>query len=454
MNPVEKNKEYTVKITSVLADGNGIGHINGYAVFVPKTAVGDTVKILAVKVNKNYAYGKVIEIIEPSATRTSDTCKHSKRCGGCQLRHIDYTAQLDIKRGIVEDAMQRIGGFTDFKLDDIVGAENCDRYRNKMVFPVGEVNGKTECGFYAMRSHDIIPLEDCLLGDELNSAINRAVLEYMAECNVGAYDEKTHTGTVRRVFTRKSFATGEIMVVISANARSLPKREKLIKKLRTVSDRIVGVILNINTKRNNLVITAENVTLWGKAVISDVLCGIEFEISPESFFQVNPIQTEKLYNKALEYAETDKSLTVMDIYCGIGTISLCAAKNAKSVIGVEIVERAIENARQNAIRNGISNTVFYADSAENIVPKLIDNGETPDVIILDPPRKGSDEATLGAIVKAEPKRIVYVSCNPATLARDAKFLTEYGYEISASASFDLFPNTTHIETVMKLVRKG
>ena len=289
--------------------------------------------------------------------------------------------------------------------------------------------------------------------DKINKEINDAVIDYMDENNVSAYDERSHKGIVRRVFTRKSFSANEIMVVVSVNAKSLPKREKLISKLRKVSDRIVSIVLNINTKRNNLVLTEENVILWGKDRISDTLCGVKFDISPQSFFQINPVQTEKLYSKALEYADIDENTSVMDIYCGIGTISLCAAKNAKSVVGVEIVERAIEDAKENAVKNGIENAIFYADSAENIVPKLIEKGERPDVVILDPPRKGSDESTLTAIIKAQPKRVVYVSCNPATLARDARFLNDNGYTITATTAFDLFPHTSHVETVCLMKKK-
>lgn len=452
MIPVEKNKEYTVTVDAVSSDGNGIAHIDGFAIFIPRTVDGDEVKILVVKVKSRFAYGKLLEIITPSNKRAEVTCSAYKRCGGCQLRHINYNSQLKIKKDIVENAIQRIGGFENFEVEKIVGMDNPERYRNKMVFPIGFVNGKTECGFYAQRSHDIIPLKDCLIGDKLNSEINKAVITYMNDNNIPPYDEINHKGIVRRVFTRTSHSTGEVMVVISANATTLPKSKKLVNMLRTTSDRISSIILNINTKRNNLVITDNNVTLWGKNCILDTLCGIEFEISPESFFQVNPIQTEKLYNTALEYAELNKNTSVMDIYCGIGTISLCAAMKAKNVIGIEIVERAIEDAKENAKRNNIQNAVFYADSAENIVPLLIEKGEKPDVVILDPPRKGSDEKTLSAIIKAQPERIVYVSCNPATLARDARFLADRGYFISKSSAFDLFPHTTHVESVLLMSR--
>ena len=452
MIPVEKSKEYTVTIEGVSSDGNGVTHIDGFAVFVPQTVEGDVVKIRIEDVKKRFALASLTEIITPSDKRQKMDCEHYEKCGGCQMRHIKYAEQLKIKKNIVENAMRRLGGFEGFTAEEIVGMENPERYRNKMVFPVGSIGGENVCGFYAQKSHDIISLTDCAIGDEINIAINNAVIEYMNENGVSAYDEKTHTGIIRRVFTRKSFSTGEVMVVISANAKTLLRREKLISKLRNISDKIVSIILNINTKRRGAVITDENVTLWGADRISDILCGVNFMISPQSFFQVNPIQTEKLYTRALEYAQLDKNMSVMDIYCGIGTISLCAAKQAKQVIGVEIVEKAIVDAKENAENNGIENAVFYADSAENIVPKLIAQGETPDVVILDPPRKGSDEATLTAIVKAQPKRIVYVSCNPATLARDARFLADNGYTISHASAFDLFPHTAHVECVVLMSR--
>ncbi len=452
MIPIEENKEYIGEITSVSSDGNGVMHIDGFTVFVPQTVSGDKVKVRIEKVKKRFGEGKLTEIISPSDKRCSADCEHFTSCGGCQLRHIKYDEQLIIKRGIIENAMQRIGGFKDFTLDKIVGAENRDRYRNKMIFPVGYKNGKAVCGFYAPSTHDIIPLSDCALGDETNKKIINAALEYINENNVSIYDEKKHSGVIRRIFTRKSFSNGEIMVVISANAEEIPNAESLVKKLTDISDKIVSVILNVNKRRGGFVITADNITLWGKDRISDILCGIEFSISPQSFFQINPAQTEKLYKKAIEFADIQSDMSVMDIYCGIGTISLCAARYAKNVIGVEIVEQAINDARENAERNNIKNARFYASSAENIVPVLIDKGETPDIIILDPPRKGSDEATLSAIAKATPKRIVYISCNPSTLARDAAFLAQYGYKITASQGFDLFPHTSHVETVVLMTK--
>lgn len=451
---VEKNKDYTVTVESVSSDGSGVARIDGFTVFIPQTVDGDTALIQIVKVNKSFAYGRLLELLIPSPKRCETVCSAYKRCGGCQLRHVRYEEQLIIKKGIIENAMRRIGGFTEFKADGVVGMESPDRYRNKMVFPVGDSAGGVICGFYAQRSHDIIPLEDCALCDELCGDINSAVISYMNECGVRAYDECCHSGTVRRIFVRKSFSEGEFMVVVSVNADNLPHREKLVQRLRRVSDRIVSIILNINKEKNNLVLGRKNVTLWGCDRICDTLCGIKFMISAQSFFQINPVQTEKLYSKALELADLDGTQTVMDIYCGIGTISLCVARKAKRVIGVEIVKQAIEDAKENALNNNIKNVQFYADSAENIVPKLIAQGEAPDTVILDPPRKGSDEATLGAIARANPQKIVYVSCNPATLARDARFLADNGYIITSAQGFDLFPHTTHVETVILMERKN
>lgn len=470
---VEKNKHYIIEITDISSDGNGVGAVDGFAVFVPMTAVGDICDVLIIKVLSRYAIGRLMEIKTPSPDRVTPACSVFKRCGGCHLQHINYGAQLRIKKSFVEAAMRRIGGFADFSCDEIIGMENPYRYRNKCVYPVGtDKSGETVCGFYARRSHDIIPVEDCLMGGAINAAINNAVLEYMRENNVTAYDEASHTGLVRRTFIRCAGGTGnkvprdnsispkdrgvggltEIMVVISINGDMLPRRERLIKRLRELSDKIVSVYININKEKNNSVLGRDNKLIFGKDTVSDALCGTEFKISPHSFYQINPYMTERLYNKAIEYADIAGGDTVLDIYCGIGTISLAAAKRAKRVIGIEIVEQAIENAKENAKNNGIENAEFYADSAENAVPKLIESGTHPDIVILDPPRKGSDEATLEAIAKAEPKRIVYVSCNPATLARDTKYLAQHGYAPARATAVDMFPHTAHVETVVLMSR--
>lgn len=441
--PVEKNHEYTVKIEALSSEGSGIARVCGYTLFVPQTVPGDEVRILVLKTKSGYGYAKALEIITPSKIRTEPPCAHFSKCGGCQLMCLSYEEQLKFKMQTVRDALLRLGGID--TNPDIIGMDNPYRYRNKMVFPI---NNSGDWGFYRERSHDVIPLSDCLLGDEVSSEIMNAISCYIKKYNVSVYDEASHKGIIRRGFIRST--KDEIMVVISANADSLPHKDALISSIREVSQKIKSIILNVNKKRTNLVLGDKNVTLWGKDRLSAVLLGIEYEISPHSFFQVNPVQTEKLYKKAIEFADIGENDTVLDVYCGIGTISLTAAKIAKSVIGVEIVPEAIADAKENAKRNEIENAEFYCSAAEDIVPKLIKDSEKPDIVIIDPPRKGSDETTLSAIASANPKRIVYVSCNPATLARDAKFLESKGYTAKKVASVDMFPNTVHIETVMLL----
>lgn len=452
---VEKNVHYKIEITGVSSDGNGIGTVDGFTVFVPMTVTGDIVEVVVVKVLSRYAIGRALNLISPSPMRTAPICPVYKRCGGCHLQHIDYKAQLEIKKGFIVSAMERIGGFKGIDVQDVIGMKTPQRYRNKCVFPVGkDRNGEVQSGFYAKRSHEIIPVDDCMVGSEINKKIVDAIKAYMKEVKVSVYDEEDHKGLVRRVFIRDGKVSGEIMVVISINGKSLPQKEKLIERLTAISENIVSIYININESRGNTVLGLENKLIFGKSVITDTLCGIDFEISPHSFYQINPVMTEKLYGKALGFAEITKNDNVLDVYCGIGTISLAAAKKAKVVTGVEIVEQAIEDAKKNAENNGIENARFFADSAENAVPKLISEGLSPDIVILDPPRKGSDEATLKAIASAEPKRIVYVSCNVATLARDAKFLSELGYTPAKCIGVDMFPHTSHVETVVLLQRQN
>lgn len=443
--PVEKNHKYKATIETLSSDGSGIARIDGYTLFVPQAVPGDEVELLVLKTNKNYGYAKVSDVITPSPLRTNPPCGHFAKCGGCQLMTVDYTAQLEFKKNIVRDALLRLG-----KIDlepDIIGMDQPSRYRNKMVFPFAPDGS---WGFYRQRSHDVIPLNDCLLGDSLNTEIMNVISNHIKKHNISVYDEISHKGIMRRAFLRTT--ENEVMVVISANGDSIPKCNQLIESITALSPKISSIILNVNKKRTNLVLGDKNLTLWGKDVLSATLCGLSYEISPHSFFQVNPVQTEKLYGKAIELADITDDDTVLDIYCGIGTISLTAAKSAKSVIGVEIVPEAIENAKENAKRNGIENVGFYCSAAEDIVPQLIQDDISPDIVILDPPRKGSDEKTLSAIVSAKPKRIVYVSCNPATLARDAQFLTENGYTAKSVTAVDMFPHTVHVESVMLFVK--
>ena len=451
---MKKNEKLILDITDITNEGMGVGHADGLAVFVPFTAVGDQIEAVVVKVKSSYAYGKCINIIKSSENRTEPFCAAFKKCGGCQLMHMTYSAQLEAKKKFIYDALTRLGG-QDKNLEiHMVGAPDITGYRNKMVYPIGEDrDGNTVCGFYAQRSHSIVPLRSCALGMGDDSVIISAVLEYMKRYKVKPYNEEKHKGSVRRIFIRRGRYSGEAMVVISANAKTLPMEEELVTCLREADSGVTSVILNINEKRTNLVLGDSNRVLFGKPYITDTLCGNKYEISPHSFFQINPVQTENLYNKAIEYAQISDTDTVFDIYCGIGTISLAAAKNAKKVIGVEIVEEAIKNAKQNAVANRVSNAEFYAGSAEEIVPKLVKSGEKPDIVILDPPRKGSDNITLSTIISAKPKRIVYVSCNPATLARDIKILNQGGYTLEKVTGVDMFANSVHVESVALLSKK-
>ena len=445
MIPVEKNKEYIVNIENLSSKGSGIAKVDGFTIFVPNTVMGDVARILCIKVKSSYAYGKLIKIITPSIVRQTPPCEHFAKCGGCQLMCLSYNEQLNFKRQTVTDALFRIGGIDQDV--QIIGMHSPERYRNKMVFPFSK-NG--DWGFYRERSHEVIPLKDCLLGDSLNAKIMDTISNFIKKYNISVYDEFSHKGIVRRAFIRNS--KDEIMVVLSVNAEKLPKEPEFINAVTSVSPKITSVILNINKKRTNLVLGDKNRTLFGKDRLPARLLGLSYEISPHSFFQVNSEGTENLYKTALELADIKKSDVVFDIYCGIGTISLTAAKSAKSVIGVEIVPEAIADAEENSKRNGIENTEYYCAAAEDIVPKLIKDGKIPDVVILDPPRKGSDEKTLSSITAARPQKIVYVSCNPATLARDLKFLSENGYKTEKVTAVDMFPYTTHVECCVLLCR--
>ncbi|MGN0182249.1 MAG: 23S rRNA (uracil(1939)-C(5))-methyltransferase RlmD [Candidatus Ornithomonoglobus sp.] len=446
---IDTNKRYNIEIKDISSDGNGVGTVDGFAVFVPMTAAGDVIEAEITRVKTRYAEGKMIRLLTPSPDRTEPQCPVYAQCGGCNLQHINYDAQIRAKKELIEAAFRRIGGFDGFECDEMLRMGDPFRYRNKCIFQIGKnSSGELVSGFYANKTHEIIPVRDCLLCGDINSKISAALLEYMRENNVSAYDEKTHKGIVRRLFIRSARANGEIMVVVSVNADGIQKRERLIKRLREVSESIVSVYVNINKDKNSHLMGRENKLIYGKSEINDTLCGTAFGISPDSFYQVNPRMTQRLYNKALEYAAISENDNVMDVYCGIGTISLAAAQRAKRVTGIEIVQGAVADAKKNAERNGITNAEFYADSAENAVPKLIASGLRPDIVILDPPRKGSDEATLKAIADAAPERIVYISCNPATLARDAKYLAARGYNPVKCAGADMFGNTCHVETVV------
>lgn len=455
---LKKNDTLEVIIESDSGNGAGICHVDNLAVFVAGTTRGDKAKIRIVNVKSSYAVAELLALIEPSEDRTFDFCITSKFCGGCDLAHVKYERQLEIKKEHVLSCLTRIGKLNpdEFECFNTIGMEEPERYRNKMVFPVGYDKKKRIIGgFYKKASHEIVELKDCRQGPKEASNYLNAVLEYMKDNGVLPYDEKMHKGLIRRVFVRFGNVSKEAMVVISVNGKSLPNKDDLIEKLISVDGEysLASIVLNINTQKNNLVLGDENIILYGREYIFDTLCGITYKISPNSFYQVNPIQTEILYKKAMEFAELGGDETVIDLYCGIGTISLMAAKYAKSVIGVEIVEQAIKDAKNNAKENGITNAEFILGSAETIASSLADDGKKADVVFIDPPRKGSDEITLDSIVKMSPEKIVYVSCNPSTLARDLAYLKDKGYITKKVQPVDMFPNTSHVECCLLLCRK-
>jgi 23S rRNA (uracil1939-C5)-methyltransferase len=411
------------------------------------------------KAKKAFAYAKLINIIEPSKYRTNPICEYHRQCGGCQIQALDYKAQLQFKNNKVKNNLIRIGGFApeyiDEILEPIIGMDEPYHYRNKAQFPIGtDKHGNVIAGFYAGRTHTIIPNTDCAIGVSENKLVLERVLEYMNENKLTAYDEATGKGLVRHVLIRKGFATGEIMVCVVINGNRLPLQEILIEKLTTIPG-MTSISISINKENTNVIMGQKCMTIWGKDIITDVLGGITFSISPLSFYQVNPVQTEKLYNIALEYACLTGNETVWDLYCGIGTISLFMARHAHKVYGVEIIEQAINDARQNAKHNNIDNAQFYVGKAEEVLPYLYKKeGIYGDVICVDPPRKGCDAKCLETILKMEPKRIVYVSCDSATLARDLKILCEGGYKLTHARAVDQFCHTAHCEVVCCLEKSN
>ncbi|MBU5226391.1 23S rRNA (uracil(1939)-C(5))-methyltransferase RlmD [Clostridium senegalense] len=448
---VEKNKEYIIKIENSGHQGEGVGKIDNFTVFVEGALKDETVKIKLIKINKNYGVGKLIEVLSSSESRTEPVCSTYKRCGGCNLQHSTYEAQLSFKTERVRDVIKRIGKLEDVKIHNTIGMENPYNYRNKVQLPVGKnKDGEVVVGFYAPRSHDIINMECCYIQDEVGDKVIKVVKEWIKKFNIETYDEKTNSGIVRHIMIRKGFKTEEVMVVIVTNGNSIPYLEELVSMLKDDIEGIDSIIQNINNKQTNVILGQKCKTLYGKDTITDFIGEFKFNISPLSFFQVNSIQTEVLYNKALEYADLQGDEIVFDAYCGTGTISLFLSQNAKKVYGVEIIPQAIQNAIKNAEENNVTNTEFIVGEAENEIPKLIEKGIKADVVVVDPPRKGCEESLLHSIAKMAPKKIVYVSCDPATLARDLNILQQLGYKTLEIQPVDMFPQTAHVETVVKL----
>lgn len=447
----KKNDLVTVKIEDMGHDGEGIGKAEGYTLFIKDTVIGDVVEAKIMKMKKNYGYARLVRVLEASKDRTEPKCPVARACGGCQLQFLTYEKQLEFKKKKVVGNLERIGGFSDISVEKVMGMENPWRYRNKAQFPVGkDKDGNLITGFYAGRTHSIIPNTNCYLGVEVNEEILNAVLDYMKENHVEPYDEGTGKGLVRHILIRYGFKTKEIMVCLIINGRKIPNAAGLVEKLKNISG-MTSITLNVNTKRSNVILGNEILPLWGKEFITDYIGEVKYQISPLSFYQVNPVQTEKLYGTALEYAGLTGKETVWDLYCGIGTISLFLAQKAKKVYGVEIVPAAIEDARKNAELNGIENAEFFVGKAEEVLPaKYKEDGVYADVIVVDPPRKGCDGALIETMLSMKPERIVYVSCDSATLARDLKVLCEKEYQVEKVAVCDMFPGSVHAETVVLL----
>ena len=453
-----KNDMVTLDIVDCGTNGEGIGKADGFTVFVKDAVIGDQVTAKIMKAKKNYGYGRLMEILKPSPDRVEPICPSARQCGGCQLQALSYEKQLAFKAEKVRGHLERIGGFSDLPMEPIIGMDDPFHYRNKAQFPVGKnKEGHIITGFYAGRTHSIIENRDCALGVPENQEILNRVVSYMEKYHIEPYDETTGKGLIRHIFTRCGYYTGQLMVCMIINGTSIPHQQELVDSLREIPG-MTSITLNVNKKRNNVILGDQMKLLWGQEYITDKIGDISYQISPLSFYQVNPQQTWKLYSKALEYADLHGEETVWDLYCGIGTISLFLAQKAKYVRGVEIVPAAIEDARRNARLNHIENAEFYVGKAEEILPDYYEKyaqdhpGETAraDVIVVDPPRKGCDETLLDTIVEMQPKKVVYVSWDSATLARDLKYLCERGYQVESVCPVDMFPMTVHVETCVLL----
>lgn len=453
MDELCKNQTYTAQITGYSSTGAGVCRIGGRAVFVPQTLFGELWEVLIIKVGSSTVYGKGLKLLRPSPERVAPPCPVFGKCGGCDLQHMSYNEELRFKRQRVNDALHRVGGL-DFEVEEILGADEITHYRNKAIYAVGQGEGGTVTGFFKERSHEIVPASSCLIQTELSLRCALALRKFMDECGVSAYDEVTGKGQIRHLFTRCSAKLPQSVAVI-VSARGLHEyTEKLVSYLRSACGELTGIVLCINKKPGNVVLSGEYHTLWGSDIIEDELCGISFEISPQSFFQINPPQAERLYTRVLEYASPDGNETVLDLYCGAGTISLCLAKGAKMVYGAEIVEAAVINARENAKRNGITNVEFFCGDAGAAASLLSARGVSAGTVVVDPPRKGLSAEVIEVIARMSPKRVVYVSCDPATLSRDLKAFCEKGYSPSEATAVDMFPRTSHVETCVLLSHKN
>ena len=466
---IRKNDEFELTIEDMSEDGAGIGKQDGYIWFVKDAVIGDRIRARAMKMKKNYGFARLMEVLEASKDRVMPECPVARQCGGCQLQMMSYEAQLHFKERKVYNNLRRIGGMENLRLPEqadsvivdktivmepILGMEHPWRYRNKAQFPFGrDKDGRIIAGFYAGRTHHIVEAEDCLLGVEENAVILDIIKKILEEYQIAPYDEETHKGLIRHALIRKGFSNGELMVCLVINGKKLPHADIFVERLKEVPG-MTSISYNINQEKTNVILGSELVNLYGPGYITDKIGNVSYQISPLSFYQVNPVQTEKLYGTALEYAGLTGGETVWDLYCGIGTISLFLAQKAKKVYGVEIVPPAIEDARRNAALNGMENVEFFVGKAEEVLPREYEKNQVyADVIVVDPPRKGCDSVCLDTIVRMQPKRVVYVSCDSATLARDVKYLDERGYAVERVRCCDMFGMSGHVETVVLLSHK-
>ena len=450
---IQKNQEYIVDIIDNGFEGEGIAKIDNFTIFIPGTIKGEKVKIIIVKVLSSHGFGKIVEIIEKSQARQDVDCNTYKRCGGCNLRHVKYEETLKMKQNALQSLVNKTLK-NKLQVKETVGMENPLHYRNKAQYPIGiNKQGEPVIGVFANRTHEVIPIDNCLIQNKKSEEIAKFIIEFIKEKNISIYDEKTGKGLVRHIVTKVGIKTGEIMCVIVINGYKIPNENELVENLKTRYPEIKAIVKNINMKNTNVILGQENINLYGNGYIEDILGEYKFKISPLSFYQVNPVQAEKLYNLGVSMAEITKNDVVFDLYCGIGTISLFMSKFAKKVYGIEIIEEAVKMAKENAESNNVSNTEFFAGDVEIVLDDLINNKEIKaDVVMFDPPRKGLDKKSIENILKIKPKKIVYISCNPATLIRDlADFENEY--DIKTIIPVDMFPFTSHVECVAVLKLK-
>lgn len=445
--PIKKNDRQTVYIEDLTHDGNGVAKIDGYPLFIQGALPGETAEIHVMKTLKNYGFAKVVNILEKSPDRVEAPCVYFSQCGGCQLQHLSYEGQLKWKQNMVANVMKRLGKI-DAPVHPVKGMEEPWHYRNKSQIPFAQnESGQMVAGFYKTKSHSIVDMERCLIQTGEADVVMADLKRELEILGLRPYDEKSHQGMLRHVVVRKGRATGEVMVVLVTKSKKFPQASAVIEKIRALIPNVTSIVQNVNGEKTNVIFGNDTFTLWGKDTIEDTIGNVRFEISARSFYQVNPVQTEVLYKQALDYAQLTGNERVIDAYCGIGSISLFLAQKAGHVMGVEIVEQAIEDAKRNAVLNGFTNTYFEAGPAEEVIPRWYKEGKEADVLVVDPPRKGCDEALLSTIIEQKPKRVVYVSCNPATLARDLRILEDGGYKTQEVQPVDMFPHTTHCEAV-------